>query len=51
MLNSEYLKNLNNYLPSSIKLNISNEKSNLNDLIMYIEPLRNFLEILEKVPG
>ena len=45
------LKSLNNYLPRSIKLNISNENSNLNDLIMYIEPLRNFLEILQKVPG
>ena len=45
------LKNLNNYLPNSIRLNMTNENNNLNDLIMYIEPLRNFLEILQKVPG
>ena len=45
------LKNLNNYLPNSIKLNITDKNNNLNDLIMYLEPLRNFLEILQKVPG
>jgi hypothetical protein len=45
------LKNLNNFLPSSIKLNTTDESNNLNDLIMYIEPFRNFLEIIQKVPG
>jgi len=45
------LKSLNNYLPQSIKLNTINENNNLGDLIMYVEPLRNFLEILQKVPG
>ena len=30
---------------------MSNENNNLSDLIMYIEPLRKFLEILQKVPG
>ena len=45
------LKNLNNYLPSSIKLNTTDETNNLNDLIIQIEPLRNFLEIIQKVPG
>ena len=45
------LKNLNNYLPNSIKLNTTDESNNLNDLLMYIEPLKNFLDILEKVPG
>ena len=45
------LKSVNNYLPQSIKLNTINETNNLNDLIMYVEPLRNFLEILQKVPG
>ena len=45
------LKNLNYYLPSSIKLNTTNEKNNLNDLVMYIDPFKNFLEILQKVPG
>jgi hypothetical protein len=32
-------------------LNTSNENNKLSDLIIYIEPLRNFLEILQKVPG
>ena len=42
---------MNNYLPQSIKLNTTDENNNLNDLIMYIDPFRNFLEILQKVPG
>ena len=51
LLSLKILKNLNNYLPKSLKLNMSNENNKLNDLIMYIEPLKNFLEILQKVPG
>ena len=51
LLNLKLLKNFNNYLPNSIKLNMTNENNNLSDLIIYIEPLRNFLEILQKVPG
>ncbi len=51
LLSLKILKSLNNYLPQSIKLNTINENNNLNDLIMYVEPLRNFLEILQKVPG
>ena len=51
LLSLKILKSLNNYLPQSIKLNTSNDNNNLSDLIMYVEPLRNFLEILQKVPG
>ena len=51
LLGLKILKNLNNYLPTSIKLNTTDDNNNLRDLIMYIEPLRNFLEILQKVPG
>ena len=51
LLGLKILKNLNNYLPNTIKLNMANDNNNLSDLIMYIEPLRNFLEILQKVPG
>ena len=36
---------------STRKLKTTEEKNNLNDLIMYVEPLRNFLNILQKVPG
>ena len=42
---------MNNYLPQSIKLNTLNENNSLSDLIMYVDPLKNFLEILQKVPG
>ena len=51
LLNLKILKNLNNYLPNSIKLNVTDSNNNLNDLIFYIEPLKNFLDILKKVPG
>ena len=45
------IKSFNNFLPKSIKLKTNNENNNLSDLIIYIEPLRNFLEILQKIPG
>ena len=51
LLSLKILKSLNNYLPQSIKFNTINENNNLSDLLMYVEPLRNFLEILQKVPG
>ena len=45
------MKSLNNYLPDSIKFKATNENNKFSDIIMYIKPLRNFLEILQKVPG
>ena len=51
MLGLKILKNLNNILPQSIKLNTIKENNNLSDLIIHLDPLRNFLEILQKVPG
>ena len=51
LLSLKILKSVNNYLPNSIKLNVTNENNNIQDLIMYIDPLRNFFEILQKVPG
>ena len=51
LLNLQILKNLNSYLPHAIKFNMTKENNNLNNLLMYIEPLKNFLEILKKVPG
>ena len=47
----KFLKNINNYLPKSIKLNISKDSNNINDLIISIEPFKNFLEIIQKIPG
>ena len=45
------LKSVNNYLPKSIKLNVDKENNNINDLILSIEPFKNFLEIIQKIPG
>ena len=45
------LKSVNNYLPKSIKLNITRKNNDINNLILYIKPFKNFLEIIEKVPG
>ncbi|MDC3137770.1 AarF/ABC1/UbiB kinase family protein [Prochlorococcus sp. AH-716-I19] len=45
------LKSVNNYLPKSIKLNVAKENNNINDLILSIEPFKNFLEIIQKIPG
>jgi len=51
LLGLKILKNLNNYLPSAIKINTVDENNNLNDFIMYVEPFKNFFEILQKVPN
>ncbi len=49
--NLKILKNLNNYLPNSIKFNMNSENYKLNDIIISLEPFKNFFEILQKVPG
>ena len=51
LLGLNILKNLNNYLPNVIKLNTTNKENKLSDILMYIEPFRKFLEILQNVPG
>ena len=45
------LKSVNNYLPKSVKLNIAKGENDINNLILNIEPFRNFLEIIQKLPG
>ena len=50
LIGLKLLKSVNNYLPKSIKLNVAKE-NNLNDLILSIEPFKNFLEIIQKIPG
>lgn len=47
----KFLKSVNHYLPKSIKLNITKENNNINNLILSIEPFKNFLEIIQKIPG
>ena len=51
LINLKILKSLNNYLPNAIKFNMTKENNTLKDFIMYLEPLRNFFEILQKIPG
>ena len=40
---------LNNYLPERIKLKVTNENNNINDLIMYVEPLKNLGYIQQQI--
>ena len=51
LIGFKLLKSVNNYLPKSIKLNIAKGNNNINDLILSIEPFKNFLEIIQKIPG
>ena len=51
LIGLKLIKSVNNYLPKSIKLNVAKENNNINDLILSIEPFKNFLEIIQKIPG
>ena len=51
LISLKLIKSVNNYLPKSIKLNVAKEDNNINDLILSIEPFKNFLEIIQKIPG
>ena len=51
LLGLNFLKSINNYLPKSIKLNIDKNNNNINNLIISIKPFKNFLEIIQKIPG
>ena len=51
LIGLKLIKSVNNYLPKSIKLNVAKEDNNINDLILSIEPFKNFLEIIQKIPG
>ena len=51
LISLKLIKSVNNYLPKSIKFNVAKEDNNINDLILSIEPFKNFLEIIQKIPG
>ena len=51
LISLKLIKSVNNYLPKSIKLNVAKDDNNINDLILSIEPFKNFLEIIQKIPG
>jgi len=50
-LNWKVIKNINYYLPKSLKINIIQNQNAMNDVIFSIEPFTKFLEVLQKVPG
>tara|TARA_Y100001970_G_scaffold205127_1_gene249808 strand:- start:1769 stop:3622 length:1854 start_codon:yes stop_codon:yes gene_type:complete len=50
LLNLKIFNNLNYYLPNTLKVNIA-QSSKINGLIFNIKPFRNFLQVLEKIPG
>ncbi len=51
MLGLRLLKSVNKYLPRNIKLNLTKNEKDIDNIILNIEPFRNFLKIIEKVPG
>ncbi len=51
LIGLKLLKSVNNYLPKSIKLNTTKNNNKINDLILSIEPFKNFLEIIQNIPG
>ena len=50
MFNWKFIRNVNHYLPKSLKINI-NYQEDMNDIIFSIEPFTKFLNVLQKVPG
>tara|TARA_Y100000589_G_scaffold136640_1_gene130726 strand:- start:4204 stop:6060 length:1857 start_codon:yes stop_codon:yes gene_type:complete len=51
MLNRNVLKNINYYLPNSLKISFNYKKEQMSDLINSIEPFTKFFNVLQKVPG
>ena len=50
-INWRVIKNINYYLPKSLKINIIQNQNTINDVIFSIEPFTKFLNVLQKVPG
>ncbi len=50
-INWKVIKNINYYLPKSLKINNIQNQNTLNDVIFSIEPFTKFLNVLQKVPG
>jgi len=50
MFNWKFIKNINHYLPKSLKIKI-NHQEDMNDIIFSIEPFTKFLNVLQKIPG
>merc|ERR1712078_381064 len=50
-INWKVIKNINYYLPKSLKINLIQNQNTVNDVIFSIEPFTKFLNVLQKVPG
>ena len=50
-INWKVIKNINYYLPKSLKIKIIQNHNTMNDVIFSIEPFTKFLDVLQKVPG
>ncbi len=50
-INWKVIKNINYYLPKSLKINNIENQNKMNDVIFSIEPFTKFLNVLQKVPG
>ncbi len=50
-INWKVIKNINYYLPKSLKINITQNQDTMNDVVFSIEPFTKFLNVLQKVPG
>jgi len=50
-INWKVIKNINYYLPKSLKNNILQNQNTMNNVIFSIEPFTKFLNVLQKIPG
>jgi len=50
-VNWKVIKNINYYLPKSLKINVIQNQNVMNDVIFSIEPISKFLNVLQNVPG
>ena len=50
-INWKVIKNINYYLPKSLRNNVIQNQNLMNDVIFSIEPFTKFLNILQNVPG
>ncbi len=51
IINWKVLKNINYYLPKSLKISFNNQNQNMNNIFLSIEPFKNFFNVVQKVPG
>ena len=51
LINFKLFKSINYYLPKSLKVKINQKSEKIDNMIFSIEPFREFLNILERVPG